>query len=758
MFNRYSLLFTSILISLISGCGEDNSDNSHDQVGKKEHIAVYASDVLQFVNIGSTYNVIDLYDKTKTEDDSPLIISDVSPLNNKDDCQVIDINGLSFTVSANDLGSCNYKYKVKSAGKDKEGSSEAIVNITTTSDTTKGEYLKPISEVIEHSTDTEEKKLTLDLTLMSLPDGFNLIQESLLLLGDEVIAGDPGSVTYQSPNTIVYKSPQQEGMVRIYYSAMNDQGDVRPGIIFIAVGQLSNNHNPTADSGFLLSEDGDDFYISIKKKYLIDLEKEGLVKDDDGDSLQIVALSSFNNRIEYIPGEPLKFYYIPMTYGEAEIHYTVTDHNGGYAMGTLLLMNQEYKSIEYLGKRFSGPLTLKEVESMGGSFSSSYIENGISGDVGVVQPAFTAELAESYCNIRGFTTVANSEDLTAVWNDVLDKENVYLSEYKWHAGLPYWIYSSKDNTYNLMSLYDGKVYTSSDYINGYFSCEGDFNVNSVVIVPGDLSISWNESKTFTLLNENAGRPIHRVKWTATSNDMPDEASFEMEGGLLVVSAPKEVAEDIGINAHITVIGEDLDSGLSSEVEVLVGFGQCPEGVAWQDSLTSPCIHTEDVETSDVVYTFPPSRTVMDLFSAEMVDIDKISYVGSPITVPRVERLSNTSFINLYSSYCNVLNRVNFLDRNNWEVFLATNSATANDIVNELNSDLSHWLPVRGYFEKILTAADADLTMPEDVPDESTDHPAIYMGNVSGKRMWKTTPYLAIAYGKYADFICRSEKN
>ncbi len=756
MFKRYRVLFTSILISLISGCGGDDTDHSHDQADEKEQIAVYASDVLQFVSISSGLHVIDLHNKTKTEDGSPLIISDISPLNNNDDCQVVDINGLSFTVNARNLGTCNYKYKVKSVEKDKVGSSEAIVNVTTTNDATKGEYLAPISEVIETSTDSEEKTLTLNLDLMSLPEGFHLMEKSLLLLGDEAIADDPGSVKYQSPNIVVYKSPQREGTVRIYYSAMNDQGDVRPGIIFIAVGQQSNNHNPTAENKYLISEDGDDFYIHTKKKYLIDLEKEGLVKDDDGDSLQIVGLSSINNFIEYIPEEPLKFYYTPVTYGKAEIYYTITDHNGGYAMGTLLVANREYKSIEYNDKLFSGPITMKEVESIGGSITGTHSGDGISGEPGVPYPTFTADLAESYCKIRGFTTVANSEDFTAVWNNILDKKNVFLSEYKWHAGLPYWIYSNKDSKYYLMSLYNGKTYTSEDFQAGYFSCESSAKVDSVVVVPAALAMDWNDSKAFTLLDKDKGRPIQRVNWTATSDDMPDGTSFEMDGGTLIVSAPEEVAKSAAYEAHITVIGEDLDSGLSSESVIHVGFGICPEALSWQDTLTSSCIHIKTADSSDVLYSLPPSRSAIEFLSDDMVNLEQITYVGSPVTVPRITRQEEVSFEKLFNSYCNALNHVKFADRDNWEAFPITDESMANKIVGELNSNLDPWLDIRSYFLKIMGADDADPVMPEKNPGSSR---SVYMGvgDVSDQRKWKTSIPLKISYGKYGDFICRAVK-
>ncbi|PSB83675.1 hypothetical protein C5F63_18525 [Photobacterium damselae subsp. damselae] len=753
MFKRYRILLTSVLISLISGCGGDDAEHSYEQPDEKEKIAVYASDVLQFVSIGSGRNIIDLHDKTKSEDGSPLIISDVSPLNNNDSCQVIDINGLSFTVSASSLGSCNYKYKVKSVEKDKEGASEAIANITTTSDTTKGEYLAPISEVIEKSTDAEEKKLTLNLTLMSLPEGFNLMEESLLLLGDEAITDNPGSVTYQSPNTIVYKSPQQEGTVRIYYSAMNDRGDVRPGIIFIAVGQLSNNHNPTARNEYLMSEDGGDFYTSTKKKYLIDLEKKGLVKDADGDSLQIVGLSSLNNLVEFIPEESLKFYYTPLIYGNAEIQYTVTDHNGGYAMGILSAKNKEYKDIEYNDKIFSGPMTMSEVEVLGGSVSGVHSGDGLSGESGYQYPTFTSALAESYCNIRGFSSVASSEDLTEVWNNVLDKNNVFLSEYKWHAGLPYWIYSNKDSTYYLMSLYDGKKYTSKDFPVGYFSCESSAKIDSVVVLPAAVAMSWNDSRTFTLLDKDKGEPIHRVEWTAISDDMPDGASYEMNGGTLIVSASEEIAESGTSEAHITVIGEDVVSGLSSESVIHIGFGQCPESLTWQDTLTSSCVHIQTTGSDDVLYTLPPSRTSIEFLSDDMVNLDQITYVGSPVAVPRITR-ENISFEELFNSYCNALNLVKFGERDNWEAFPATDYSSAAKIVDELNGNLATWLDIRSYFLKIMDDQDADLVMPE---KKSGTGRSVYMGNNNEVvRKWKTAAPLEISRGKYGDFICRSE--
>ncbi|UKA31638.1 hypothetical protein [Photobacterium damselae] len=753
MFKRYRILLISALISLISGCGGDDAEHSYEQPDEKEKIAVYASDVLQFVSIGSGRNIIDLHDKTKSEDGSPLIISDVSPLNNNDSCQVIDINGLSFTVSASSLGSCTYKYKVKSVEKDKEGASEAIANIATTSDPTKGEYLAPISEVIEMSTDAEEKKLTLNLTLMSLPEGFNLMEESLLLLGDEVIADNPGSVTYQSPNTIVYKAPQQEGTVRIYYSAMNDQGDVRPGIIFIAVGQLSNNHNPTARNEYLMSEDGGDFYTSTKKKYLIDLEKKGLVKDDDGDSLQIVGLSSINNIIEFIPEEPLKFYYTPLIYGKAEIQYTVTDHNGGYAMGILSTSNKEYKDIEYNDEIFSGPMTMSEVEAIGGAVSGVHSGDGVSGESGHLYPSFTSALAESYCQIRGFSTVANSEDLTEVWNNVLDKKNVFLSEYKWHAGLPYWGYSNKDSTYYLMSLYDGKQYTSKDFPKGYFSCKSSAIINSVVVLPASVAMDWNETRTFSLLDKDKGEVLHRTKWTAISDDMPDGASYKMNGETLIVSASEEVAESGTSEAHITVIGEDLGSGLSSESIVHVGFGQCPESLTWQETLTSSCVHIQTTGSGDVLYTLPPSRTSIEFLSDEMVSLEQITYVGSPVAVPRIKR-KNIYFEKLFNSYCNALNNVKFGDRNNWEAFPITDDARAAKIVDELNGNLATWLDIRSYFLKIMSGNDADLVMPEKKPGSSR---SVYIGGVDGVRKWKTSTPLLISRGSYGDFICSSAK-
>ncbi|MGI2800859.1 Ig-like domain-containing protein [Photobacterium damselae] len=442
----FAFSFLLILFGCGGGDGDNNETNGNSNV---KNISINAQDLLTFTKGNSRYTV-DLRDKVTAEDGQSLIISNLNELDNN--CSITEKNSLTFSVYTNNNSVCRFKYSVEPSSSDYKGNAEAIVQVVSTSDYKTGTYLPPVSKTVQ-----ESGKIVFDSSDLLIESGFGIDPDSIQLIGDTE-SKDIGFIESADEKSIIYQAPEATtGTVRIFYSEIDKINNiVRPGVIYIAIGQDSNS-SPVAINNTL-----DDLYLTNGQ---LDIDISAYISDDDGDDLQLIYLSVFLGNAE-ITSDKTFHYSIDGTTGRESIVYVVSDHNGGYGIGTLSFYIKAYEYIfdETQNLLFSPPFVFSDLND-DSIMSGSFHEDGITGIPGLY-PTFDRTLATGYCQTKGMK-LATLNQLKAMRKSVLDDKPVFLSEYKWNSGLPF--LTIDDNS---ISLDNG---TENNAVKiGYFSCVKDF--------------------------------------------------------------------------------------------------------------------------------------------------------------------------------------------------------------------------------------------------------------------------------------------
>lgn len=667
--NKYYLL--SIIIGILSGCNGSSSDSSDDHsVPPKKEISIYTQDTIQFRD-GKKPIVVDLRNKIKSENNEAVIISDVKSLDPDDkNCMISDINGLTFTTTTKDIGICRYKYKVKPVSSSSEGQGQAISQIIVTADYDKGEYVPPVSSTTPASSETEPSIIQFDKSIIQIPDGFKF--NDVDLIGDTE-SHELGSVSFNN-ESITYISPvDTTGVVRIYYSIVNEESNIiRPGIIYIAIGQ-SINSNPIAEPESKIAS------MSILDDKRSPVDVAPYTSDPDEDPLQLISVYSSQGIVKDING--LKFTYIPTETGTNYITYIVSDHNGGYAVGTLISEVSSFINIydENQDVTFIAPLTNADLNATQGISSGEYQEFGDTGPEGSY-PVFDSNLALSYCTTRGLV-LPTKEQYVNLFNNKLKKTPIFDSDYKWIAGAPYVAIDG------FISLASGE---SSEADVGYFSCVkyvappteysfsrssylGEFDENVLI------SVSANTIYGLFPLPEELYALEAEVDHT-TPAGLEDKVSVFVSGQTVRVSIDPSIEDEIK-NVIVTVKDPEHVQGTISETKIIYGITTCQRDATVEDMQTSDCVPILSYIGSPVEIT----ALVRDETLANMgVNISEMPSIFQPVTnSPVYSATDSASYLEsekadklrnewrdkgreFVQQYCDILSDLYIGGRNNWQ--------------------------------------------------------------------------------------------
>ncbi len=636
MLKKSGIKYLLCLITALAlfGCGGEDDDSAITVPQKpNKDIAIYAQDAIVFTSIGQT-QLIDLKNKVTAEQNQSLIISSIEPLE-KDACVVSNINGLLFEVYNNSASVCRLKYDVEPLSSELKGEAKGIVQIVSTNDYLSRNYLPPISKVME-----ESGVIKFDSSDLLLPAG--MVVDSVDLIGD-TLTGDIGDVTYDD-TSITYQAPDSTtGTISIYYTAADKINNiVVPGVIYIGVGQY-DNHNPVAvDKSY-----GDQSIVSIGalpdgKQF----DVSSLVSDIDGDDVQLVSVkSSIGNAI--ISGNTT-FQYKGVDVGKENITYIVSDHNGGYGLGSVSFNINTYLSIPDKSQDliFSPPMTFSEVNSFGGVFTGTFEESGIHGFTGRY-PVFNSDLADAYCRARG-GYLPDDPTLNNMFTGVLGSKPVYETMYKWHSGQPFLL--SGGGTFDLSS---GS--SSSANIDGYFSCAipapsslswtfdrpvypAKLNVVTSVLINATLPVSGDKvflpPDQYQLSVDVDSMVVDGVRYTTP---IPSDVLSKIN---LVVNSNKVMIQDMSSTAEKidSVVLNVSDSSASNTTKIIYGVTECPSGASFDDSSILGCIFMMNYRLLDSSHT---PDGVNRYFTIGMTD----NVLRQLIPQSDIDNLPGTKFIN-----------------------------------------------------------------------------------------------------------------
>ncbi|MCG9778834.1 cadherin-like domain-containing protein [Photobacterium damselae] len=650
----------SITTLLLSGCGGgDNNGTPPDD----QNIAVYAQDSIQFSEPTDSFIAIDVSKNVQSQDNQELILSKVVPLTKGDNCAVHEINKdkLAFIVDGRDIGVCRFSYTVKPKSSKYTGEQTAISQMIISEDAKRTDYLAPLTKQMSPSQADDIKKIELDLDKLSLPSGFSLDATSTDLVGDTT-TGEIGDIAI-SGDSITYTAPMDtQGVVRIYYAGINDtRTEIRPGVVYVALGQSSNN-NPIAQQNVKLAAG-----TLLDKSRTIDIS--GYISDPDSeDKLQLVGVYS-NGTGTVTDIKDTSFNYSPYSFGVQYLTYIVADHNGGYAAGQLSYNVTSYPSIydENQKLTFYPTYTMDELEQIKGISSNSYIEAGDSAFRGVY-PIFDQDLARSYCITKGMI-LPKVAQLKKLYDIKLNKKSVFQTDFKWPSGADY---IASDGSF---SLNRGK---SNHVLEGYVSCISfkgepkDYSFDEKYV-----GTKWDISTKVTAsqIVDDTHLPLATYSLQAeVISTQPEGHEKDIKTVIYNNEVTVSTLDSMVVSAVVKITDPHVQGSLS-ETKLLVNLQSCPTDVTFSQSQHLGCIPVMGVGHESQLVTVAVPNQIMKNVG---VNVDHAPpEITLTNTYPnyswiQADDLKGRDAVNFepvikyISDYCEILNASNVAGRNNWK--------------------------------------------------------------------------------------------
>lgn len=679
---KHKIVMAAFLCFSIVGCGGESSQDSNTNnptEPEQQYALIETRHSVESAGVDST-TTIDLSSYIRSEDTNELELVSLSPLSGHNLCEVLDTEGLTYSIETDVAQVCRFEYVVKTTQEDMVGDAHGVSEVTVSD--TQTERVATIGKSVIQS-----EKLTLNMDLY-LPDGALLDSDSLELRG-ATESGELGTASAEG-NVITYVAPNDtSGTVQLYYTAVDVNTNILySGLIYIAI-SLDGNTAPNADQNVEMS----DRYLSDGFTFLIDVD--GYISDPDGDELQLIDVYAHGNGWAVVNNMSTSFNYTPDFSGLHNISYVVTDKRGGYAIGTLIINIDSYRNIydNANNKEFLPTLTFDEIIAMDGAYSGTNGEDGVKGFPGVY-PTFDRELANAYCVTKGAILPTTSE-LLALFSGELEGKPVWSTEYKWPSGA---YYITTDGS---VSLFDGD--TNSSVQAGYLSClVADFSPAEYNFSKEYYSTEWDE-------------PVSIVASAASGDSLYplEEESYDLEVEILE-TFPEGLESQVEFHVYYnqiiftqsgdqevsTIRARVTDPSVQGEIdetEVIVGVAECPSDVSIQDTQTLGCIPVIYIEGYSSAFTGALSDNIFLRLGIDVNSDERPSFYRSSDTYPNYTYLDpevvfdiKTSDYNLSSnssihrSICNLYNKAHVGGRTNWVMYRAS---SYDDI---LANDFDQW--------------------------------------------------------------------
>ncbi|MGI2799780.1 Ig-like domain-containing protein [Photobacterium damselae] len=648
------------------GCnGSSSSSGDIEPSPSIKEISINAQSSLSFGQTKST-EIVDLRQRVNSENNQPLIIDNVDSLD--DNCEIISVESLTFQVRTYDSSVCRFKYSVKPASSEFSGEASDISQLVVNDDSGYNKYLPPVSKVTKPL-----GKVTLDDVSLLIEAGYEIVTDSLELIGDTE-SGDVGSLSNISKKGFTYTAPDTQGIVRIFYTEKNvDTNDVKTGVVYIAIGQ-NENTSPIASDQYL------GVLATVNGNKNIDVSS--YIDDQDGDELQLVYASSFLGSVEINSNH--SFMYNPVSTGDEIITYIVSDHNGGYGIGTLKINVLSYENIidENQKLEFAAPYTFND-KSLFDVFSDSMSEFGATGVTGNY-PIFKKDLAEAYCLTKG-SRLPSVQELKSMKSKVLSDSPIFETKYKWHSGTPYLTKSDE-----AFSLVDGKS-TVSDI--GLFSCvksilppewhfysdmtKGVFNKQISVSIVSDID---DIIKQYPIYDYDLSYKIVELTKNGSVIKNPDDFIDITIEQNKVLAQPKKGFDIDGVSMQLEI----SDSSVSDTVLVIYGLTSCYPGIDAEKAALLGCIRSINGKNNEK-FTLAIPDVIMEQLGASRDELADFKIIGTANATWHSVEWKESSLAhrqkrnNLMERVCSGLNSLKFDGRTNW-------SSHANNIPQEAYSE------------------------------------------------------------------------
>ncbi|MGF1748546.1 Ig-like domain-containing protein [Vibrio cionasavignyae] len=433
------------LVTLL-GCNQEASLTGVES--EPSNVSISAQDGLIIISANSEAT-IDLTDYVSS-DKHGYYVSDVELQNGSVSCSEGFPLDTGFSTLIDGEAVCEYNYTVRSLEDD-----DTLARATIIAATEETIILNLITSITNVNT---EYKIDIKAELGSdFPTGYKLTNDFTLLGGGVISSVD-------SENASFYFSSSTAGFVRIIYTLAStvDEKKLLVGTIDVSISDSSNNA-PVANRDSVESAT-----FSIDKT----IDVASMVTDPDkDDKIQLLAVFSNTAKVALVDKHSLtntKFSFSPDSGGDHVVSYIVTDHNGGFDIGTIAVKVK----LPLLGRTgdSNGSVTFPELSEDGIRLSNV----GSTGNVtdnplllkGVYDAhdgdnAFLTGIDEGYINpTRIFV---HEVDLIQIGMRSKDKEEEsYISSVRWSE-------TSADRSWTMGgTMPEGSPVFEISCLNGYF--------------------------------------------------------------------------------------------------------------------------------------------------------------------------------------------------------------------------------------------------------------------------------------------------
>ncbi|WP_373950621.1 Ig-like domain-containing protein [Vibrio pomeroyi] len=459
----------SALTACGGGSGDSGSTSQPQQPSSPIEVPIEASVVQSkaLVNMESDTTV-------HVSSDIDFRLTSVEQVGNGVDCEVTSIDGMTFTTLSDQIGECQFEYKVEPVEQDVyagQASSLARVSVSETAD---NNTLPNLSE----TTDIDSA-VTIDLS----EELNSELDTSIYIVSEEVTLLGAGAVEVDSLNNTILYTPIDIGVTRIMYS-MSDGSSTKLGNIDVAVSDTGNT--PPIANDYI--REG-----KLAKDMSVEIDLTDYVSDAE-DSVILDSVRAYNSETEITSVTEHKFSFQSSEPGPHEVAYTVTDGRGGYAVGQVYIeveadftLIQDWEDITAFDNvingdvTFTAPMSKAMADYVNEDYISVNMEDGSQGPKHVQVVQMNWEQAKSYCEHRGGRLPLTRELETLISEQPFPNHN-------WPTSTPYWTVDKTSSAEaSLVSLSDASTSTNDTSVGiGYATCVylkddvQDFSVSDVV--------------------------------------------------------------------------------------------------------------------------------------------------------------------------------------------------------------------------------------------------------------------------------------
>lgn len=417
---KYLTLFISSLF--LFGC---NSGSDPDSTSPETPTEVLINaESLQDKAILGTEGIINVQAATSSEVE--LELTSVTPMSDASNCKIDTIDGMAFSLSAEQVGECQFEYTV--GPRDTEafvGKASAIARVSV-SETASDNTLPNLSETTDRLTE-----ITIDLNAALSGD---LDTSSYVVSGDISVLGTGSATAEPSTNKITF-TPSEIGVDRVLYS-MSDGSTTKLGTIDIAVSDTVNTP-PVAENKVLEGK--------LAKDMLATIDLTDYVSDAE-DVVLLDSVRAYNAEANITSQTEHTFTFKSSQPGPHEIAYTITDGRGGYDVGQVYIevepdfdLVQDWEDITIADPTigaditFTAPVSQVLADYTNTSYSEAVMQDGVTGPQGSKVVTMSLEQAQSYCATRNGRLPIQRE-----WSALMAEHGNLFESKNWPANTPYW--------------------------------------------------------------------------------------------------------------------------------------------------------------------------------------------------------------------------------------------------------------------------------------------------------------------------------